>query len=482
MNNLLISILFCFSCLFRVEAAEEVIESNYVKGIAETIESFNTEEANRIWPGFNLNQMPTIIHFKEEGAIYGYGIKESAEWTKTRISSSVVLVSEEDHWGVRQNMMHPAFEINDQSAFLFYIDKESDPATTLLTFIHERFHLYQFQHFEHEKSRLDYLDQWNEDNLLLIRLEDKILKAFLLEKDSKKKVEILKDFLAVNNERQKIIHPYSAAWESHQQRMEGLADYVSFKAVQAFALFNDFSPEGEILDKIEQHKAAGVSFMKEVIKGRHYIVGSTLGLALDFCNVNWKEKVEQGSSLITVLDQSLPQSEQEKNKRFLETKKRYEIEKIKVEMLNDLVKEKEDAQEVEQTYARVDGIIVKLFKPYQKMSGGGKNQKNLFLGNGRIAAVLDTSFAMTEDQQWQLSFKEIPCVFEGPGGVKEFKVEETLILLVDGKEYTLNELLKMPESVQYFTSLSWNSANSELHTKLSGRLYINNGALTIEFR
>lgn len=472
-------VLFCLVAysvtLFSVEIEEN--EKKQVELLASTLESFESKEVEKIWPRFDLKTIPTIIHFKNEH-IYAFGWNSNDKWDKHPIHGQTAHFSSKDHWGLTKVMMHPGFMVEGQKAFIFGLNTEiKDTSIPIITFVHERFHLHQFAHFNREdEKRSGYSKEWDEQNQIYIGMENHLLTQFLQTKDN----EFLKDFLAINQTRQSLLDPASAAWEDIQQRMEGLADYVSLKTFEVFPLLKSFSAEAAVL-KLRQGKTGShYSLVNDAIKGRHYFVGSVLGFALDHCQADWKLQAEKGMALRQLLARALPLSDQNIQERVKKIKNSAEYDRISQTIQSKLSEEKREIDAIVQAFDSHEGVCVHLGRPMQSFSGGGKNQKSIHVGKGQTALTHDTSFASSKDSRWKLRFKDIPIIFENGNGGKIFKVEEKTIFEINNKEMSLQELVGQTQSIQ-FTSLKFQDQHCEFSSDLNGSVQFIQGKVFIKF-
>lgn len=481
--NKYINYLICFVLLINSLSGISIDsdEKRQVEILSSALDSFGTDEAKNIWPGFRLNESPAVVHFKS-GNIYSFYLRSSPQWQNLSFGQKNVTFSSHDHWGVTKIMMHPGFSIDGQQSFIFSWGKDVEKSTynlSLLTFIHERFHLHQFGHFiKHEKGA-HYSEEWNEKNQILIGIENWLLTEFLMEKDqSTTREEWLKDYIAVNTIRVKLLKAPSIQWEDLQQQMEGMADYVSLRTFEIFPLIESFSMEEAILHLREKKTGRDYSFVNDAVKGRHYFIGSTLGFALDLYGADWKSQVEGGIALRTLLKQALPMSQEEMRSRFDRLKRSSNYKEIAADIKQGVAKEKSELDKVLHSYENSEGLTVHLGRPKSSLSGGGKKQGHYSLGKRATLTTGETSFASSSDQLWRLKFTDIPFVLEDKGGGKSFKIGEEAIIMIDQEEIFINELDENPKS---FSKVSLEDDHCEFFAELPGHIYSDQGVVKIKF-
>lgn len=282
---------------------------------------FQEKGGQEIWPGFHLADQSILFHFQNRHA-YAFGLNNPSDlWEPKMVEGNRVLYC--SRYPNVLPLLHPHFRLGGEKVFVFHLNLvEDSPFLPLLTFIHERFHFHQFQFFQKEQvTPVEMSDYQDIDRLTAMEMEYRLLRSFLEATDQEMKQEYLKNFLAVSEMRRRALHPHSRQWEDHQQKMEGLADYVSVKTFQTFSTIPDFHPEKWLL-KMKQMKNPGTITTQDAIKGRHYFVGAALGWALDYYNINdWKLKIEKEKlSLQQLLEETLPESHEQRKKRFFKLK------------------------------------------------------------------------------------------------------------------------------------------------------------------
>lgn len=461
-------------------------ELNTVAVIGQIIEALKSETGHFVWPGYDISKSPVIITFRN-GHIYAFNlISENQAWQPKIIKGHKVHFASNDVWGLTRQAMNPKFPIDGQLAFVFKIDMmKGDPIHPFMVFVHERFHHHQFSHFAIAGQPLEgYRDHLNSGNLALVRLEDFIIKDFAESQNSEESAkELLKDFISVNQLRLLMMQSCSTDWEMHQQQMEGLADYVSYRIFDVFPIFQNYHGIQCIAEKmVLSSKRATLS--DHAIKWRHYNVGATLGYALDFLKVpDWKKKIEkQGMPLIAILEEAFDISPEEALLRAEIAKVRYGFDQFE-ESISNFVNQYNSRMDIFlKKYQEMDGIIVQLKKPQGiGISGGGSSKGTFFLRDSRTISLEDESFSATGDNSWTLRNKRLPFLFQGGIAEKEFKVETDAKIIIDKKVYSLEELIKSGKP-RSFTSLSWMGRTTEFKSEgHPGTVSIDNGKILISY-
>ena len=191
-------------------------EWDAIQKISQIMEYLKNDQGENIWEGYNLSETPLVITFPS-GHLAAFNLKENSnKWTSVASSHQNIQFSENDPWGMTKVQMHPHFPVDGQFAFVFKMDLTQDSDyLPFFVLIHERFHQFQFENFAPtRKSREGYQDHLNPENLVLMQLEDRLLTEFIQTdsasmEDSAKKQGLLKDYVAVNLTRNKLLKPSS---------------------------------------------------------------------------------------------------------------------------------------------------------------------------------------------------------------------------------------------------------------------------------
>ena len=146
----LVSLLLSYA-LFSQEQLTS--ETQKIALVSQIIKNSTSPRMQQVWPGYNISSKPIFITFGN-GHIYAFNIKfPQGGWKKTIVNGVEVLFSDNDRWGITAAPMQFDFEINGQQAFVFRLDMMPEPDfLPFFVLVHERFHVYQIQYFESEKS------------------------------------------------------------------------------------------------------------------------------------------------------------------------------------------------------------------------------------------------------------------------------------------------------------------------------------------
>lgn len=419
----------------------------------ERVELIVNQTLQQQWPTLEWKSAPLIVTF-ENGHIFAFNLESSdSRFEKMLVGKVKVLFAKEDFWGVSPLHMQAHFEIEGQDAFVYKMSLSDSPLHDVAILVHERFHRHQGEMFQMNEGQGNSSDHLSEENLTWVEIEDQLLRDFLGSTNDEK-MEYLKDFIAVNQMRREAIDPDTKQWENGQLRMEGLADYVATIALGQESLLLAMHPEMD-------HEN---DFIDEAIKWRHYMAGAALGYALDFIGINgWQAKIEAGENLPDLLNQAMPLSRTEQEKRIKKVQARLNYKKRRKVASNKVNKYLARVDALEANYEKQEGIKLFLGHPRMGISGGGANDEMVYIDEG-IVAINDSSIATTNDGNWKFETKQISHLFQLTGGVREVKIGLTATVKIDKVSLDLPDLLKEPREY-LFTQLEIDCGTSNLDSK-----------------
>ncbi len=419
-------------------------EAKAVQIVSQLMERSQSPEMDVVWPGLDLPNFPLLVTFNN-GHVYAFNLKsELGIWTKKEQNGQTVLSSDQDHWGLSQSVMLPHVAIEGQDAFAFNLENHyPEPEKIFEILVHERFHRHQFSHFQNEGSQDQYGDQLNGDNLTFMQIEEVLLVRFLGEKRKEIRAEILKDFAAIHIFRRQLISPSSRRVEDHQQTMEGLAEYVSFKMFDVFPIFKGYSGRHRIAQLVSAY-ARNLNVSERALKWRYYGVGAAMGYALDFMKVkDWKKEIEKGKTLSELLERGVKLSGEEIMERVQRILVMSNFFSLRGKIQQTLDKYQQDLKTHQKNYRDLKGIPLQVGHPQgSPVSGGGETAQTLTLADGSTISLEDSSIMSAKDETWQLELQDVPFVFQNNRGEREFKVEEELIVYLDRQPRKLSEIVK----------------------------------------
>lgn len=485
---LLFTVLIIAVCFSSFAEESDTTEERDIQTLALTIRAYAQGEGKEIWPGFQLGNQPTVFHY-HNGHVYALGLQLDDSkllngkplWERHFFGEDSILFCA--RYPQSLPPMHNHFFIENEFAFVFGLDHDRDSShLPILTFIHERFHDFQFGAFEKEIKTGGVLSDYQREEILVgMEIEHRILTEFLLADHLQEKMEHLKDYLAVSETRRHLLRNDSIKWEDHMQKMEGLADYVSVKTFQMLKIIPDFNPEQTLL-LMREKKHHGIIFsVQDAMKGRHYFVGAVLGFALDFLEkANWKlEIARENKSLQELLLKAIPMDGDEIATRTNKIKRAMDWTGIQVVIRNKIEKAKQDFGQAFEAFSSQEGILVKIGKPSGRMASGGRHQRSYQIEQQKIL-VEDTSLAGSEDRTWSLRFTKIPYVLEERNGDRIFKMQPDTLVVLDDREMKAEEILESRSLLQ-FSRIKFKTEHCELISERSGAVIVENGIILLKF-
>lgn len=457
-------------------------EKQTISSVNQLINESHEKKAEEVWPGFDLTSAPILITFGN-GHVYAFNLKSTNPvWKKITVAGTSVLFSEKDHWGLSKSMMNPQFPIEGQNAYAFNLDQaEGDTQKIFEILVHERFHRYQFDHFPMENMKGNYLDELNVDNLALMQMEERALANFFQAKGEQKK-EFLLDFAAINQTRRAILKKASVMWEDHQQIMEGLADYVSFKIFDVLKIFDQYEGNGKLKTMLETY-AKSPEITERAVKWRHYGVGAAMGYGLDFLHVKgWKHKIEKGASMTAMLDEAVHLTPTEVSDRMGIIEVAYDFKAVREKVSSTVANYQKNMDDLAAAYDKLEGVAIQVGRPKKSsISGGGFTARTLYLADGTTISLQDSSMMTNKENTWCLELEEVPFVFQNYSGEREFKIELDLQVTLDGKAYLLRDLVASNAHLSFNTIELKGKACRFTSKKSAGAFTVEGGKVYITF-
>jgi hypothetical protein len=421
MNKIIFSITLLILSITKAYSFDpSLISEGEMKRLELIADQFHQGQS-AIWPTLDWKDSPLIVVF-ESGRYYAFHLQsQDSEWKTLHIKGMEVQAASHDKWGLNGLHMQAWFEIEGKQAFVYRMGEVSNPREDVMILAHERFHRHQGEHFVMNQRQGQSQDHLVEDNLAWSAIEDLLLRDFLQAKTGEK-LELIKDFIAVNQMRRDALDEDTLIWENGQLRMEGLADYVSTKAFGGEKALLSVHPYDEDQDE----------FIDDIIKWRHYLAGAAIGYALDFLKaLQWKEKVESGENLADLLAKQVPLSKDERKTRLINIQKRMNYKKRKKIASSKVESYLKLLEDIESDYLKMEGLPLFVAHPRLSISGGGSNEKMVHLMEGGTVGLNDASVATTSDGSWKFQTRNVSHLYMHVDGVREVKMQGNPDIKVD---------------------------------------------------
>lgn len=475
--------------LSSYHVAGEMEEEQALRVIAGSLAFFSTEQSKSIWPEYSLNQHPIVITF-DNTHIYAFNLNShNPVWDNMNILGTPVQFTAEDAWGTTRIQSEFDYNIDGISSFVFHLDLvKDDILMPFIKLIHEHFRNYQKETFiTHQNAPSEYLDHFNFENIILMQIEDMILADFMNgqldpEKSAFHKNAALRDFLAVNTIRRRMLFPSSIQWELFQQRTGGMADYVAVKSIDQFPFVKGFSGTQYLLTLL-QASTVNEEVLERMVKWRHYGVGAALGYALDSLEVPfWKERVVREENPMDILKEQIILDEVEITERMEKIKRRYGYDNVKHQVAIAMKQYQDEVADLADEFDELKGVEISLSKPSTEvMEGAGSALYVYYMADGSTLSLADTSKVNTPDKSWTMQLEGMPMVIKKNDGTLKLKVEPETEFTFDGKKITARELADENTSLNFTTlQMMGYHCNFASH-KLKGRLESKDGIISIRY-
>ncbi len=458
-----------FIAFGSISAYSEILSSgqtDVTKKVAKIISFFDSPQGKEAWPGFHLSTGPTIIYFGSNPFI-AFDFKTSdSSWIQVKELEPPAMMSQVDRW----NLAHASsvsLNIENQLAYIFDFgrpDKINDEE--LGTFLHERFHRFQFETFENLPSHTVFLDHFNIEQLALTLLENQML----LKSIHDVSMEALKDIICIHTARVQLLKPESLEWERWQQRIEGTADYIETRTFTLLPIIKSTTPllQVEVQAKKLFHYRG---LIDSSIKWRHYPVGNILGILLDKLGPqNWKEQVAHGLGPMDIAGKLVQINPNEFKRRLIEIKDHFNFTLAQNIAETEVGKYQADLKAVDGRYSQDSGAEINfLIPPQMKCSGGGgRSERTYFLPDGSTLDLGRGASWRCESKSTNalITLKSVPISY--PGILSRFKIEQTALMEIDGHHSSIGMFTE--EKSQPFHSLSINGRTAIIEVNGSGTI------------
>lgn len=459
-----------------------------VWGIVEALNFFAKDKGN-IWPGYTPDAKPMIITF-DNGHIYGFGLSTiNPVWEILSIQGRTIHFTTNDQWGVRQVQSQADFLVDGEPTFVYHLDLVKDNRLEpFLVLLHENFLAFQTDAFKDSGRNGSYADHFNFENIALMHIEEMILADFMngLLDDAKSafhKTTALKDYLAVNQIRRKLLQPHSLDWELERQRKEGMADYVAITSLDQFPLTMSFDGVSQLLSTL-QASTVNEEIFERTIHWRHHSVGAALGTALDFLEISgWKKRItETGISPSELLEDNLVLESGEVAERMEKVKKRYGYDNVMLQVTLAMHHYQDEISDLINEYDELDGIELMIAKPENAVvECNGSSLYEYYLEDGSILSLADTSSQFTPDRRWLMEIEGAPMVKKRMDGGITLKLEPDAEIILNGKTMTLSQL-KKENNDRSFDDIAIKSHHCAfVGEQLKGRLLVGKNTIKIIF-
>jgi hypothetical protein len=445
------------------------------------------KDSQNLWPEYSIKDHPIIVTF-DSGQAYAFNFKASdASWSKHTLHGQTVFVNSSNHWGLNEIQVHYNFPIEDQLAFVYHVDLPDDASLVepLRLLLCEYFRAHQGERFEKDvPDKCYFFNGLHILNVTWMQIEEMILADFMnaqldIERSNTHKASHLRDFLAVYRCRQQFMTDETLAWESDQQRQAGISNYTALKCVE-----NRLELKiAEYLRTALQASAIDDEILERTTKGRHCIVGASLGYVLDFLEIpNWQARLQSDKiTLIDILAEELDLDDDEVERRITKIKSRYAFNQVQHQVTTAIEIYYEETAELMREYAEMDGVEVALKCDLCAQSNFESSACKYYSKEGSEVSLIDNTLVQDSDERFSFKTLSIPAIVKKNNGDIVFKLENTAHLVLDGLPFLVTSLLDEGGS-RIFNTLSLQAQHCELHSAdLPGCIRTLNGCIEVSY-
>lgn len=464
-------------------------EDGIVSIVANAISHSQYLNQEQPWLEYSLQQMPIVLTFDNQH-VYAFNLKsDNPAWHERTLDDVKYLYSPTDNWGISVLQLQNKYYIDGTSAFVYHMDiVKQDVLQPIIAMLHERFHLYQSEHFSGiNKQSEGYVDHLNPYNLALMQIEEMILADFMNgqldnEKSFFHKSAPLLDYLAVNKERQKYLQPISQNWERNQQKFQGIADYVAYKSLEIYPFVNGFSGTKRLLAFL-QSSSVNEEILERTVRCRHNKVGATLAYALDFITGDdWKEPLQESDRSPTeLLAEQIILSDEEAEARLAKIKARYGYDNVWLQVTEAIQHYKEEIADLLEEYDQLEGVELSIEKPKEDpLDESTSSLYMYYLHDGSILTLADTSKLTSYNGKWDLSITGAPMVIKTIDGEIKLKADPKTTIKLDNRTLALSSLIGKDQEIS-FSELSFECNQCNIKTVKNGKLTVKGNKVTLSF-
>lgn len=281
------------------------------------LKAHQSDRRASVWPGFSVLDQPVLIY--DEGK-RSFLIAHPAPPADYQAVTSAPPAVFEKQGSIPDLKFAFQFHrlVNGIDTFAYRYTADDKPASAVSTIVHERFHVHQEKWFSAER-RAERRSEPDAEDLALAALEQAALKSALAATDPLQSSRSIRRFLAARAARY-ARRPDGRAPENHEERMEGMAEYVELSLLER----PEVAPTRlGMIGKISRRLAAFPE-IDDMEKHRYYATGAAQGLLLERGGPkDWKEQVSAGAAPHDLLAAAYPLPAAERAVLLAEAKTAY---------------------------------------------------------------------------------------------------------------------------------------------------------------
>ena len=443
--------------------------ASYMPSLTTFLPTFQ-KNADKIWPGFQVDTKPLIIMTDssvDDGLYVLNFLPQNSAWQKQVFNDVPVYYLQHDSIGVHDyhsTLNNPYFSLENQAARVSSFDdfmggQEENNKLSNFSLALSYFIDYELLDSPNAKTKRALLEQLNTvhdgfnkpDNLALLFLQ----------------AVALKDYLKTNNE--EALKNYAALFQSRYQSLDNNSqvfeviageplvwNYVAYKATSkndadfVKQMMSQYIEGGSYLDFIEEDYDLSLNFIHMAVE-----------FGLDKVEPTWKKAVESSNTPPSVLlQQHYHFSDKEIATRVEMAKTQYGYADILTRVNNLLTPYLNEMQNLQTQYQQNDGVEFVLHLPvdHDESHEGHAGAQQYIINSQETLYTSATSLSeSSSDGAFNFYGKNVPLYFTATNYVSlaesideiKFKIPAQTKLVVDGREDTVGHFVDSNESVEF---------------------------------
>ncbi|WP_058473103.1 hypothetical protein [Legionella quateirensis] len=429
-----------------------------------------------IWPKFKISSKPIIVYFSNQHHYAYYFSPINSNWKIQSDQSFPVYFLDHDEYEIDNLSWSDGNIIDGQPSFVFGLEtiKDISNRDILHLLFHERFHIFQFEDFPVQIYNFGTYTGFNQiENVKLTYIEDLALGEYLTNDN----IEALKDYVAINQYRQKLMGDISTIYEATKENMEGIADYYGWSV----AISNE-AERNQAMITTYKNKCGIDKLIKCQLQDRYYFTGAAVGIALDNLSVgDWKDKLVKNKSFIrNQLHQYFSFSDTQISQRVNQAKERYNYAEITRPIEVAIERYKERRSKEMNSYNNQPGVKLNIERRPCNLFGMTMADENFYIDSNIQLYINQIGNSSCPDHSIIVNYFNIPYVLKTENiGRIQVKIDNDTLLEIDGKSISAKDLSATDTAID-FNNLYLKNTVIEIEIKnRSARLDIKGNELNL---
>lgn len=464
-------------------------ESSAILLVAQTLNYLDKNPS--IWPGFNIDEMPIIIHFDSNPHYYAFNFTpkdQTIPWRKTTLNNRLVYVLDFDALQVKE-LSADYQVINGQMSYIYEIynyDDNSEVLYSLRALIDKRFAYYWAKESKVPERAYAY---WkyvtnafnNIDDVEYVYIEDAILKKYLLTRDT----EELKNYLAVHDYRMKQLSKEEAERDNALEIRFAPGAYVSFQGLNLSK--EDYL--NQVLDNYtNRFYCPALTNAQDILYcitfGHYNLVGPVLGVALNqVAGKGWQSKIISGPlSFSELLKTFFPMNESEMKVRLEKSEEDFGLSDMEKQLNKNFTTYLTNMKKQQSLYDDMPGVELIIDNRYCDLKKFIRRYDQEFVISTETNLYINMREDMaceTDETVIKIVYKNMPFVYQESSVLKnQVKLAPGSVMTIDGKTKTVDEWIAKDMRLD-FQVLQLDGATASISVQGFGRMEIKKGQIRI---